>query len=162
MSANQEAKKVVIDEIKNNISNAKSIVLIDYRGLTVAEDTALRKEFRKTNTVYKVYKNRLFKKACDELGITGVDSYLEGTTAFAFGMEDETCAPRVIKAQIKALNKMEIKAGFLNGEVVDKAKVEMLASIPSREQLIANLLAMLNAPVSALARAIQAIADQKN
>lgn len=161
MSANQEAKKVVVEEIKQNISNAKSIVLIDYRGITVAEDTALRKEFRKANAVYKVYKNRLFQKACDELGITGLTPYLEGTTAFAFGMEDETCAPRVIKAQIKALNKLEIKAGFLNGEVIDKAKVEQLASIPSREQLIANLLAMLNAPVSALARAIQAIADQK-
>ena len=77
-------------------------------------------------------------------------------------MEDETCAPRVIKAQNKALNKLEIKAGFLNGEVVDKAQVEKLASIPSKEQLIANLLAMLNAPVSALARAIQAIADKQN
>lgn len=162
MSANQEAKKIVIDEIKQNISNAKSIVLVDYRGITVAEDTALRKEVRNANAVYKVYKNRLFKKACDELGITGFDSYLEGTTAFAFGMEDETCAPRVIKNQIKALNKMEIKGGFINGEVVDKAHVEKLASIPSKEQLIANLLAMLNAPVSALARAIQAIADKQN
>ena len=152
MSANQEAKKLVIDEIKQNISNAKSIVLVDYRGITVAEDTTLRKECRNNNAVYKVYKNRLFKKACDELG----------TTAFAFGMEDETCAPRVIKAQGKALNKLEIKAGFLNGEVVDKAQVEKLASIPSKEQLIANLLAMLNAPVSALARAIQAIADKQN
>ncbi len=162
MSLNLEAKKVVIDEIKEHIKNAKSIVLVDYRGITVAEDTNLRKEFRKANAVYKVYKNRLFQKACEELGITGFEPYLEGTTAFAFGMEDETCAPRVIKGQIKALNKMEIKAGFLNGEVVDKAKVEMLASIPSREQLIANLLAMLNAPVSALARAIQAIADKQN
>ena len=166
MSANQEAKKVVIDEIKQNISNAKSIVLVDYRGITVAEDTVLRKECRNNNAVYKVYKNRLFQKACEELGITGFDAYLEGTTAFAFGMEDETCAPRVIKNQIKnqikALNKMEIKGGFINGEVVDKAHVEKLASIPSKEQLIANLLAMLNAPVSALARAIQAIADKQN
>ena len=160
--SNQETKKALVEEIKTNIQNAKSIVLIDYRGISVAEDTALRKEFRNNNIVYKVYKNRLFQKACEELGINGFDAYLEGTTAFAFGMEDETCAPRVIKNQIKALNKMEIKAGFLNGEVVDKAKVEMLASIPSREQLIANLLAMLNAPVSALARAIQAIADKQN
>ena len=77
-------------------------------------------------------------------------------------MEDETCAPRVIKAQNKELNKLEVKAGFLNGEVIDKAQVEKLASTPSKEQLIANLLAMLNAPVSALARAIQAIADKQN
>lgn len=161
MSTNQEAKKVVVEEIKNNIQNAKSIVLIDYRGITVAEDTALRKEFRQNNVVYKVYKNRLFKKACDDLGITGFDSYLEGTTAFAFGMDEETVAPRLAKKQIKALNKMEIKAGYCDGEVIDAIAVDKLASIPSKEQLIANLLAMLNAPVSALARALQAIADKQ-
>lgn len=161
MSTNQEAKKVVVEEIKNNIQNAKSIVLIDYRGITVAEDTALRKEFRQNNVVYKVYKNRLFKKACEELEITGFDSYLEGTTAFAFGMDEETVAPRIAKKQIKAINKMEIKAGYCDGEVIDAVAVDKLASIPSKEQLIANLLAMLNAPVSALARALQAIADKQ-
>lgn len=161
MSTNQEAKKVVVEEIKNNIQNAKSIVLIDYRGITVAEDTALRKEFRQNNVVYRVYKNRLFKKACEELGITGFDPYLEGTTAFAFGMDEETVAPRIAKKQIKAINKMEIKAGYCDGEVIDAVAVDKLASIPSKEQLIANLLAMLNAPVSALARALQAIADKE-
>ena len=161
MSTNQEAKKVVVEEIKNNVQNAKSMVLIDYRGITVAEDTALRKEFRQNNVVYKVYKNRLFKKACDDLGITGFDSYLEGTTAFAFGMDEETVAPRLAKKQIKALNKMEIKAGYCDGEVIDAIAVDKLASIPSKEQLIANLLAMLNAPVSALARALQTIADKQ-
>ena len=161
MSTNQEAKKVVVEEIKNNIENAKSIVLIDYRGITVAEDTALRKEFRQNNVVYRVYKNRLFKKACEELGITGFDPYLEGTTAFAFGMDEETVAPRIAKKQIKAINKMEIKAGYCDGEVIDAVAVDKLASIPSKEQLIANLLAMLNAPVSALARALQAIADKE-
>ena len=161
MSTNQEAKKVVVEEIKNNIQSAKSIVLIDYRGITVAEDTALRKEFRQNNVVYRVYKNRLFKKACEELGITGFDPYLEGTTAFAFGMDEETVAPRIAKKQIKAINKMEIKAGYCDGEVIDAVAVDKLASIPSKEQLIANLLAMLNAPVSALARALQAIADKE-
>lgn len=160
MSTNQEAKKIVVEEIKNNIKNAKSIVLIDYRGISVAEDTALRKEFRANNVIYKVYKNRLFKKACDALGIEGFDSYLEGTTAFAFGMEDETVAPRIAKKQIKAINKMEIKAGYCDGVVIDAVAVDKLASIPSKEQLVANLLAMLNAPVSALARALQAIADK--
>ena len=159
--SNQETKKALVEEIKTNIQNAKSIVLIDYRGISVAEDTALRKEFRNNNIVYKVYKNRLFKKACDDLGITGFDSYLEGTTAFAFGMDEETVAPRLAKKQIKALNKMEIKAGYCDGEVIDAIAVDKLASIPSKEQLIANLLAMLNAPVSALARALQAIADKQ-
>ena len=161
MSTNQEAKKVLVEEIKTNIQNAKSIVLIDYRGISVSEDTALRKEFRTNNVVYKVYKNRLFKKACEELGINGFDSYLEGTTAFAFGMDEETVAPRIAKKQIKALNKMEIKAGYCDGSVIDAKQVDVLASIPSKEQLIANLLAMLNAPVSALARTLQAIADKE-
>lgn len=161
MSTNQEAKKVIVEEIKSHIQNAKSIVLIDYRGISVAEDTNLRREFRKNNSVYKVYKNRLFKKACDELGITGFDSYLEGTTAFAFGMDEETTAPRIAKNQIKALNKMEIKAGYCDGKVIDANAVNTLASIPSKEQLIANLLSMLNAPVSALARTLQAIADKQ-
>lgn len=161
MSTNQEAKKVLVEEIKTNIQNAKSIVLIDYRGISVAEDTALRKEFRTNNVVYKVYKNRLFKKACEELGINGFDSYLEGTTAFAFGMDEETVAPRIAKKQIKALNKMEIKAGYCDGAVIDAKQVHVLASIPSKEQLIANLLSMLNAPVSALARTLQAIADKE-
>lgn len=159
--SNQETKKALVEEIKANIQNAKSIVLIDYRGISVAEDTALRKEFRNNNIVYKVYKNRLFKKACEDLGINGFDSYLEGTTAFAFGMEEETVAPRIAKKQIKSLNKMEIKAGYCDGEVIDAKKVDMLASIPSKEQLIANLLSMLNAPVSALARTLQAIADKQ-
>lgn len=159
--SNQETKKALVEEIKTNIQNAKSIVLIDYRGISVAEDTALRKEFRNNNIVYKVYKNRLFKKACEELGINGFDSYLEGTTAFAFGMEEETVAPRIAKKQIKALSKMEIKAGYCDGEVIDAKKVDVLASIPSKEQLIANLLSMLNAPVSALARTLQAIADKE-
>ena len=101
MTTNQEAKKAIIDEIKANIQNAKSIVLVDYRGISVAEDTTLRKDLRENNVVYKVYKNRLFQKACEELGINGFESYLEGTTAFAFGMEDETAAPRLIKKQIK-------------------------------------------------------------
>ena len=159
--SNQETKKALVEEIKTNIQNAKSIVLIDYRGISVAEDTALRKEFRNNNIVYKVYKNRLFKKACEDLGIVGFDSYLEGTTAFAFGMEEETVAPRIAKKQIKSLNKMEIKAGYCDGEVIDAKKVDVLASIPSKEQLIANLLSMLNAPVSALARTLQAIADKQ-
>ena len=160
--AKVELKQPIVEEIKAHIEKAQSAVLVDYRGITVEQDTILRRKMREEGVVYKVYKNKLFQKACEELGITGFDAYLEGTTAFAFGMEDETCAPRVIKAQGKALNKLEIKAGFLNGEVVDKAQVEKLASIPSKEQLIANLLAMLNAPVSALARAIQAIADKQN
>ena len=161
VSSNLDAKKALVEEIKTNIQNAKSIVLIDYKGITVAEDTSMRAEFRKNNVEYKVYKNKLFKKACDELKIDGFDDYLEGTTAFAFSMDDETAGPRIIKKQAKALNKLTFKARLLNGNVIDAVAVDKLASIPSKEQLIANLLGMLNAPVSALGRALQAIADKQ-
>ena len=105
MSANQEAKKVAVEEIKKLIDSSKSIVLVDYRGITVSQDTALRKEMRNNNVVYKVIKNTLFKKACEQLGIAGFDEALNGTTAFAFGLDDETVAPRLVKNAMKDLYK---------------------------------------------------------
>jgi len=162
VSSNLDAKKALVEEIKSNIQNAKSVVLVDYKGINVAEDTSMRAEFRKNNVEYKVYKNKLFLKACEQLGIKGFEPFLEGTTSFAFSMDDETAGPRILKKQAKAINKLNFKAGYLNGAVVDAKEVEKLASIPSKEQLIANLLAMLNAPVSALARALQTIADKNN
>ena len=162
MSANLEIKKNAVEEIKNLISNSKSVVLVDYRGITVASDTALRKNFREKNVVYKVIKNTLFKKACEQLGITGLDEALNGTTAFAFGMEDETSAPRNIKQAMKDYNTtLSIKAGLVNGKAVSNQEIITLASIPAKEQLVAQLLYVLNAPVSGLARAFKAIAEKK-
>ena len=115
MSANQEAKKVAVEEIKKLIESSKSIVLVDYRGITVSQDTALRKEMRNNNVVYKVIKNTLFKKACEALGITGFDEALNGTTAFAFGLDDETVAPRLVKNAMKDYTSLSIKAGYYNG-----------------------------------------------
>ncbi len=159
MSANLEAKKIAVDEIKSLIEKSKSIVLVDYRGMTVAQDTALRKEMRDNNITYKVIKNTLFKRACDELGITGLDNALNGTTAFAFG-EDETSAPRLIKKIMNDCEKLSIKAGYCNNKAIDEKEVITLASIPSKEQLVAQLLYVLNAPVSSLARALKAIAEK--
>ena len=124
MSANLEAKKIAVDEIKGLIEKSKSIVLVDYRGITVSQDTALRKELRNNNVVYKVIKNTLFKRACEELGITGFDEALNGTTAFAFGSEDETAAPRLIKNSMKEYNSLTIKAGYYNGKAIDEKEVE--------------------------------------
>lgn len=160
MSANQEAKKIAVEEIKNLISNSKSIVLVDYKGITVADDTALRKELRANNVTYKVIKNTLFKKACEQLGITGFDEALNGTTAFAFASDDETAAPRMIKKAMKNYTTLTIKAGLYNGAAVDVKTVETLASVPSKEQLVAQLLYVLNAPVASLARAFKAIAEK--
>ena len=161
MSANFEAKKSAVEEIKELISSSKSIVLVDYKGITVSDDTALRKSMRESNVTYKVIKNTLFKKACEQLGITGLDEALNGTTAFAFSGEDETNAPRLVKNALKQYQALSIKAGVYNNEAIDEKQVVALASIPSKETLLAQLLYVLNAPVSGLARAFKAIADKE-
>ncbi len=161
MSANLELKKNAVEEIKTLINNSKSIVLLDYRGITVSQDTALRKTLRENGVVYKVIKNTLFKKACEQLNISGFDEALNGTTAFAFGMHDETSAPRLIKSAMKDYTTLKIKAGYYNGSAVSESEIVTLASIPSKEVLVAKLLYVLNAPVSSLARAFKAIADKQ-
>jgi len=161
VSANLEAKKNAVEEIKNLITSSKSIVLVDYKGITVSDDTALRKEMRTNNVVYKVIKNTLFKKACDQLGITGFDEALNGTTAFAFGSEDETVAPRLVKNAMKNYSTLSIKAGYCDGKAIDDKAVITLASIPGKEQLIAQLLYVLNAPVASFARGLKAIAEKE-
>ena len=161
VSANLEAKKNAVEEIKNLISSSKSVVLVDYKGITVSADTALRKGLRESNVVYKVIKNTLFQKACEQLGITGLETALNGTTAFAFGGEDETMAPRMIKKFMKDYSALSIKAGLYNGKAIDEKEVNTLASVPSKEQLVAQLLYVLNAPVAGLARAFKAVADKQ-
>lgn len=160
MSANLEAKKNQVEDIKNLISSAKSIVLLDYRGITVAQDTAFRKSLRENNVVYKVIKNTLFKKACEQLGISGLDESLNGTTAFAFGIDDETVAPRMVKNAMKDYQTLSIKAGIYNAKAIGEKDVITLATIPSKDQLVAQLLYVLNAPVASLARAFKAIAEK--
>ncbi len=160
MSANLEAKKSAVEEIKNLINSSKSVVLLDYRGITVSEDTALRKTMRENNVTYKVIKNTLFKKACEQLGITGLDEALNGTTAFAFGLDDETVAPRLVKNAMKDYTTLSIKAGYAEGKALDDKGVITLASIPSKDQLIAQLLFVLNEPVTSLARAFKAVAEK--
>ncbi len=160
MSTNLDAKKVAVADIKKLVADAKSIVLIDYRGITVSQDTALRKTMRENNVVYKVLKNTLFKKALEELNISGLDEALNGTTAFAFGLDDETAAPRVIKNAMKEYTTLQVKAGVLGTKAITEAEVKTLANIPAKEQLVAQLLYVLNAPVSGLARALKAIAEK--
>ena len=160
MSTNLEAKKSAVADIKKLIEDSKSVVLVDYRGITVSQDTALRKEMRNNNVVYKVLKNTLFKKALKELCISGLDEALNGTTAFAFGMDDETVAPRIVKNAMKDYTSLSVKAGLLSNKAISEGEVKTLANIPGKEQLIAQLLYVLNAPVSSLARAFKAIAEK--
>ena len=161
MSANLEAKKVLVEEIKEKIKSAVSLTFVDYRGLTVEEDTKMRKELREAGVEYKVYKNRLLLRALEELGYTGFGDILEGTTSVAFGMKDEVSGPKIIVDTAEKTKKMQVKGGILNGNKVDADMVNQLAKIPSKEVLISKLLYLLQSPVRSVAIALNAIAEKK-
>jgi len=156
-----ESKKKIVEEIKEKFNASKSVIFVNYKGISVAQDTKLRKSFRENNVQYKIYKNRLIKIALDELGIKGYDAKgLDGTTAVAFG-QDEVAAATVLYKAINEFKILEAKFGVVNGNVVDTAEIEKLSKTPSKEVLIAMLLGMLNAPVAALARALDAISKKE-
>lgn len=159
MSANVEAKKQVVEEIKGKIEAAKSIVLINYSGLTVAEDTEFRTAFRKANVEYKVLKNTLVRKAFNELGITSFDADLNGPTAIAFGT-DETASSKVVVEGVKKYNKMAVKSAYVDGAYVDAKGVEALSAIPSKEELYAKCAGALQSIIAGLAIAVKAVAEK--
>ncbi len=165
MSANLEAKKVVVEEIKAKISASKAVVLTHYERLTVAEVTDLRNKFREASCEYKVYKNTLVRKAFDELGVTAFDNDLNGATAFVF-CPDETSGCSIIAKAVKEkpvlADKVVPKSAYVGGAYVDAEGVKKLAAIPSREVLIAKMLGCLQAPIANLAFVLKAIADQKS
>ena len=156
MSANLEAKKLVVEEIKDKLSKSKSVTFVDYKGLTVAEDTAMRRKFKENGAEYKVYKNRLLLLALNELGIKGVEDYLQGTTAVAFSYTEEVPGAKIACETNEKTKKLTVKFGLLNGNVVESKEIEALAKLPSKEVLIAKLLGTLNGPASALARVLNA------
>lgn len=159
-NANRKAKAAKVEEIKQMIQESKSIVLVKYQGITVEQDTNLRKELRKNDVSYHVYKNTLVKRATNELGIEGLDAYLEGPTAFAFG-KDETSSARIISNFIKDVKAMELKAGWVDGVVYDDKGINTLATIPSREVLISKFLGSIKSPISNLAYVLNAVAGAK-
>lgn len=172
MSANREAKKLIVEEIKQKIASAKSVAFVDFCGLTVDADFVMRKAFREAGCEYKVYKNRLMLRALNDLGITDCDKYLEGNTAVAFSNENETAAPKIIMDTIDKTKKLQVKFGIIDGKVIDASAVEAIAKLPSKETLIAMLLGLLNAParntacvlnapIRGLAVALNAIAEKK-
>lgn len=160
MSANIEAKKQIVEDIKAKIAESKSVVLVDYKGLTVAEDTAFRNEFRKANVQYKVLKNTLVRKAFNELGVTAFDNDLNGTTAIAFGNDETTASKIVIDNAKKFDDKLFAKSAYVNGDYVDKKGVEALASIPSRDALYGMVAGTLNNIVRGLAVALNRVAEK--
>ena len=166
------AKQALVGEIAEKIGRAQSAIFIDYRGLTVAEVTELRNQFRAAGVEYRVLKNTLITRAVEQLGIEGAEAYLAGPTAVAFGYEDAVAPAKIITEFIKKTKKTQVKGGILTGKVVDAASVQALADLPSREVLIATVLGTMNAPVTGLAcalagipkkllYALNAIADQK-
>ena len=161
MNKNRQLKEAKVAEIKEKLEKAQSVVLASYQGLTVEQDTNLRKSLREAGVEYKVYKNTLVTLAAKELGFDGIVEYLEGPVSIAFGYEDATAPARVLHTFAKDHKKLELKAGMVDGTVYDKAQVEKLATIPSKEVLIAKLLGSFKAPLSNLAYLLNAIKEKK-
>lgn len=160
--AKVELKQPIIDEIKGYVDQAQAIVAVDYRGLTVEEDTKLRKQLREAGVVYKVYKNTLLKRAFEGTVYESLAKHLEGPTAVAFGIEDATAPARIINDTIKTSPKLEFKAGVVDGTYYDEKGIQVIATIPSREVLISKLLGSLQSPITNLARVLKQIAEKQS
>jgi len=150
-----EEKKQIVQEIKEKVEKAQGIVLVDYRGLTVEEVTELRRNYRKAGVEYKVYKNTLMRFAFKEAGLEEFNEYLKGPSAIAFGYDDPVQPAKVTSDFAKDHDKLEIKAGIVDGKIVSVAEVKELANLPSREVLIAQVLGGFNAPIAGLANVLQ-------
>lgn len=165
MSANLEAKKVVVEEIKARIEASKSVVFVNYNKLSVAEVSALRGEFKKAGCEYKVYKNTLVRKALNDLGYAQFDADLNGTTATIFS-KDEVSAAKVLSEQVKANKALEekvvAKSALVDKAYVDKKGVAALAAIPSREILLAKMVGCLQSPISKLVYVLGALAKKED
>jgi large subunit ribosomal protein L10 len=158
---NIEMKAKQVEEIREKIEKAQSVVVFDYRGLTVEEVTNLRKEMRGANVEYVVLKNGMVERAAALVGIdASLNEHLKGPSAFAFGYDDPVAPARILRDTIKKVKKCEIKGGLINGTVADAAAMEKLADLPSREQLIARLLGSMMSPVSGFVIALDQIAKK--
>ncbi len=153
-------KEQIVEGIKQQIENSQSFVIIDYKGLTVAQDTEFRAEFRKNGVTYKVLKNTLFRKALNELGYTEFDEALNGPSAIAFGTEDAIAPAKVAADGIKKYNAMKIKCGMFDKTFADAATVDAMSKVPNRETLLAMLVSVLSAPMRGLAVALNAVAEK--
>ena len=161
LSPAQLEKREVVQQIRETIENSHSFVIIDYKGLTVAQDTEFRAEFRKNGVEYKVLKNTLVRKALNELGYTEFDEALNGPSAFAFGTEDAVAPAKVAAEGVKKYNKMKIKCGMFDKKFADAATCDAMSKVPNRETLLAMLVSVLSAPVRGLAVALNAIAEKQ-
>ena len=156
-----EKKEQLVKQIAEKIKKAQSVIVYDYRGLTVAEVTSLRAEMRKAGVEYVVLKNSMVERACDEVGIdASIKAMLKGPSAFAFGYEDAVAPARILKDFIKKTKKCEVKGGIVEGTVTDVEGIKALANLPSREVLIARMLGSIMSPITGLAIALDQVAKK--
>lgn len=154
-----EAKKAQVAEVIDVLKEAQTGVLVDYRGLTVEEDTALRTKLREANVKYFVMKNTLHLRAAKEVGLEALEEALHGPTAIAVSSEDAVAPAKVLSDFAKDNEKLEIKSGFMDGAIMSLDEIKTLAATPNMETLIAKMMGSLNSPISALARTLAAISD---
>ena len=159
--AKVELKKPMIDEIAANIADAQSVVIVDYCGLTVEQDTKLRKELRENDVIYKVYKNTMMNFAFKGTDCESLSQHLEGPNAIAISKTDATAPARILAKFAKDAKALEIKAGIVEGTYYDAAGMEAISKIPSREELLGKLLVSIQSPIANFARVISQIAEAK-
>ena len=155
-----ELKKQQVAEIKEKLAAAVTGVVVDYKGITVADDTALRKELREAGVEYFVVKNTILGRAIEGTDLEEMKGVLEGTTAIALSNEDYTAAARILCKFSDSHENFKVKSGFLDGKVVDVATLDSLAKLPTKEVLLATVCSAFQAPIAAFARAVQAIVDK--
>ena len=158
--AKVELKQPIVQAIADDVNGAASVVIVDYRGLTVAEDTELRKQLREAGIVYKVCKNTMMKRAFEGTEFEGLSEFLEGPSAMAVSKDDATVAARILSDFAKKAKALELKAGVVEGTVYDQAALAEVAKIPSREVLISRLLGSMQSPIANLARVLKQIAEK--
>lgn len=155
-----ELKQPVVEEISANIKDAQSVVLVDYRGLTVEQDTRLRKELREAGITYKVYKNTMMNFAFKGTDCEALLPYLEGPSAVAISTTDATAPARVICKFAKDASKLEVKGGIVEGVAYDAAGIAEIAKIPSKEELLSKLFGSMQAPIASFARVMNQLAEK--
>ena len=158
--AKVELKAPIIDEIKGHVSEAKAAVIVNYCGITVEQDTALRKKLREAGVVYKVYKNTFLKRAFEGSDFAQLDNVLEGPTAVAFSSDDATAPARILAEVMKDVPALTFKAGVIDGTYYDEAGCKLIATIPSRDELISKLLGSLQSPITNFARVMNQLAEK--
>ncbi|MBM7096605.1 MULTISPECIES: 50S ribosomal protein L10 [Alteribacter] len=161
MSKVIEQKQAVVSEIAAKLKESQSTIVVDYRGLDVAEVTELRKQLREANVDFKVYKNSMTRRAAAEAGLTELDEQLVGPTAIAFSNEDVIAPARILNKFAKDHDALELKAGVIEGRIASLEEVKALAELPSREGLLGMLLSVMQAPIRNFALATKAVAEQK-